>query len=160
MLMEKKLEADVRVGDIYEKLPYLDDFFDAIISIQTLHHNTVTKIKKLIGEMERILSNGGYILVTVPSKMNQAEKFKLIEKGTYVPLDGREKGLPHHFFTRQEIAELFSNFDIEEMYIDQKLILVAHALIRSNYIDEPSYKVRGCNTWLMLFWLGLVSQVL
>jgi SAM-dependent methyltransferase len=118
-LMEKKLKADVKVGNIYEKLPYLDGFFDAIISVQTLHHNTTDKIRKLIGEMERILSSGGYIFVTVPSKMNQADKFKLIEKGTYMPLDGREKGLPHHFFTREEIVKLFSNFEIEEIHIDQ-----------------------------------------
>lgn len=117
-LMEKRLLADVRVADIYEKLPYSDGFFDAIISIQALHHNTLDKIKKLIGEMERVLSSGGYIFVTVPSKMNQAENFKLIEERTYIPLDGREKGLPHHFFTKEEIVKLFSNFEIEEIFVD------------------------------------------
>ena len=119
VLKEKKLKADVRVGNIYERLPYPDGFFDAIISVQTLHHNTAEKIRELIGEMERVLSRGGYVFVTVPSKMNQAEKFKLIEEGTYVPLDGREKGLPHHFFTKEEIRRMFSNFKIEEIYVDE-----------------------------------------
>jgi len=118
-LIAKELKADVRVADIYERLPYPDGFFDAILSIQTLHHNTLDRIKKLTGEMERILSRGGYIFATVPSKMNQAEKFRLVERGTYIPLDGREKGLPHHFFTKEEILKLFSSFEIEEIFVDQ-----------------------------------------
>ena len=57
--------------------------------------------------------------MTVPTKMNQAEKFKPIEDGTYVPLDCRERALPHHFFTKEEILRLFSGFEIEEIFIDQ-----------------------------------------
>ncbi len=118
-LTAKEQKADVRVADIYGRLPYSDGFFDAIVSIQTLHHNTLGKIKNLIGEIERVLSRGGYIFVTVPSKMNQAEKFEPIEDGTYLPLDGRERGLPHHFFTKEEILRLFSGFEIEEIFVDQ-----------------------------------------
>ncbi len=118
-LTAKEQKADVRVADIYGRLPYSDGFFDAIVSIQTLHHNTLGKIKNLIGEIERVLSRGGYIFVTVPSKMNQAEKFKPIEDGTYIPLDGRERGLPHRFFTKEEILRLFSGFEIEEIFVDQ-----------------------------------------
>jgi len=118
-LAEEGLKADVRVADIYERLPYPDGFFDAIISIQTLHHNTLENIKKLVVEMERILSRGGYIFITVPSKMNQADEFRMIEERTYIPLDGREKDLPHHFFTKEEIVQLFSDFEIEEIYVDQ-----------------------------------------
>lgn len=118
LLMEKGLKAKVEAGNIYEPLPFVDGFFDAIISIQTLHHNTTEKIKVLIQEMERVLSSKGTIFVTVPSKMNQAEKFTLIEDKTYLPLDGREKDLPHHFFSRRDIRNLFSNFKIKEIYID------------------------------------------
>lgn len=112
------LKANVSVGNIYKKLPYPDSFFDAIISIQTLHHSTTKEIKKLIGEIERILSSNGCIFITVPSKMNQAKKFKKIEGGTFMPLNGKEKNLPHHYFTREEIRRMFSNFIINKIYID------------------------------------------
>lgn len=118
MLKERKLKAQLKVGNIYERLPYHDDFFDAIISVQTLHHNTLEKINELVDEIERILVKGGYIFVTVPAKMNQATNFKMVEEGTYIPLDGREKGLLHHFFSREEIVKVFSNFNIKKLYID------------------------------------------
>jgi hypothetical protein len=42
-----------------------------------------------------------------------------VEEGTYIPLDGPEKGLPHHFFTPEEIKETFKAFEIKESYIDK-----------------------------------------
>ncbi len=34
-LREKGLKANLKIGNIYQKLPYSNDFFDAIISTQT-----------------------------------------------------------------------------------------------------------------------------
>lgn len=44
-LRKEKLQANLKIGSIYEKLPYKDNFFDAIISIQTLHHAKIEKIR-------------------------------------------------------------------------------------------------------------------
>jgi len=64
-LKKEKLKANLKVGDVYKKLPYQNDFFDAIISTQALHHNKIENIRKLIKEIERILKPGGLIFVTV-----------------------------------------------------------------------------------------------
>src|SRR4030042_3269979 len=47
-LRREKLKAKLIIGDIYKKLPYEDNFFDAVISTQTLHHNRIGNIRKLI----------------------------------------------------------------------------------------------------------------
>jgi SAM-dependent methyltransferase len=52
-LKEENLKANLKIGDIYKKLPYSNNFFDAIISVQVLHHNRIEKIRKAIKEIER-----------------------------------------------------------------------------------------------------------
>ena len=47
------------------------------------------------------------------------QNMKKIEKRTYIPLKGQEKGLPHHFFTISEIKRIFGAFDLSEIYIDK-----------------------------------------
>lgn len=37
-LKEEGLKANLKVDDIYKKLPYPDNLFDTIISTQTLRH--------------------------------------------------------------------------------------------------------------------------
>ena len=36
-----------------------------------------------------------------------------------MPLDGREKGLLHHFFTPEELQELFRGFNITDTHLDR-----------------------------------------
>jgi hypothetical protein len=36
-----------------------------------------------------------------------------------MPLDGREKGLLHHFFTPEELQALFSGFEIKDTHLDK-----------------------------------------
>ncbi len=38
---EEGLKANLKVGDIYKKLTYKDDFFDAIVCIRTLNHGKI-----------------------------------------------------------------------------------------------------------------------
>ena len=76
-----------------------------------------------INEIERILKSKGIIYITFPrlgggSKIDSWE-LKEIEKGTYIPQAGREKGLPHHFFTIEEINEEFKSFNLLEIYDDR-----------------------------------------
>ena len=103
-----------------DKFPWRDSFFDAVISIQVIHHADIATIKKIISEIERVIKKDGLIFITVPKLKNQGEKFKQIEQNTYIPLDGYEKGLPHHYFTPEELKDFFSNFDIKEIHIDQR----------------------------------------
>ncbi|MBU0982128.1 class I SAM-dependent methyltransferase [Patescibacteria group bacterium] len=111
-LFEEKLSAELRQQEMTEKFPWNNNFFDAVISVQVIHHADIATIKKIISEIERVLKKDGFLFVTVPKLKNQAKKYKKIEPNTYTPLDGPEKGLPHHYFTETELENFFLNFKI------------------------------------------------
>jgi ubiquinone/menaquinone biosynthesis C-methylase UbiE len=122
-LEEENQYAELLLYRIEEKLPFEDDFFDAIISIQVIHHNYVDKIIMTIKEIERILRKEGIIFITFPTlnlfKHKDNWDLVQVEPGTFIPQKGQEKDLPHHFFKKSEIYKLFKNFKILEMYIDK-----------------------------------------
>jgi SAM-dependent methyltransferase len=117
-LASEGLQADVRQQDIYQPLPYADAFFDAVVSIQVIHHARIAAIRRLVGELTRVLKPGGLVFVTVPAVQNQASRFDEIEPGTLIPLDGPEQGLPHHYFTVAELRDLFGAFDADAVHVD------------------------------------------
>lgn len=115
--------CDLRLHRIEDEFPYMDEYFDAIISIQVIHHNLLKDVIFTIKEMERILRPDGLIYLTFPlfgvgSKL-EGWDLKEIEKGTFIPQAGPEEGLPHHFFTENEIYDLFKSFTITELYVDK-----------------------------------------
>ena len=122
-LSEENLKANIVLHRMEEKFPYENNFFDAIISIQVIHHNRMKDIKVTISEIGRILRKGGIIFITFPKlggTWRETSDLKEIEKGTFIPQKGKEKGLPHHFFTIEEIHEVFYSFNILEIYDDRK----------------------------------------
>jgi ubiquinone/menaquinone biosynthesis C-methylase UbiE len=58
-------QALFKQGDLH-KLPYLDNFFDVVFSMETLEH--IHKVKPVIDEMKRVLVSGGQLLIQVPYK--------------------------------------------------------------------------------------------
>jgi SAM-dependent methyltransferase len=117
-LRKEGLKADVRLQSMTKPLPFKDSFFDAVISVQVIHHATLAEIRKVVKEIARVLKKDGVVYVTVPKLKNQAEAFQEIEPGSFVPLDGLEKGLPHHYFTPEELRELFKDFEITDIHLD------------------------------------------
>ncbi|NCN39080.1 MAG: hypothetical protein COY38_01665 [Candidatus Aenigmarchaeota archaeon CG_4_10_14_0_8_um_filter_37_24] len=125
-LKEKNLKTNLKLGNIYERLPYPDNFFDAIISVQVLYHSRIKKIRKLIREIERILKPRGLIFITAmktkrKNGMTKTTKYRKIGERTFMPLDGWEKGLPHFYFNKRLIRKEFSNFKIEKIWLDSTL---------------------------------------
>ncbi len=126
-LREERLNANLKVGDICRRLPYKDDFFDAIICIKTLNHGKIEWIRRTIQEMYRVLKPGGYVFVTVhkhKSKKqipkNRLYGIKWIAPRTYIILDGPEKGLPHYRFNKKILIKEFrkSKFKILDLWLD------------------------------------------
>ena len=123
-LDEEKLSAKLTNQRIDQKFPYENDFFDVIISIQVIHHNLTKEILFSVKEIERVLKTKGFIFITVPflqafNVRKDKWKLKKVEKRTYIPQSGPEKGLPHHFFTTAELKRVFSAFELLEIYIDK-----------------------------------------
>ena len=123
-LAEEGLEADLQLQSMTERLPYADGFFDAVISVQVIHHADIATIRKIVQEITRVLKRGGFLFVTVPGLENGGpfsswtKTFEQVEPNTFIPLDGPERGLPHHYFTPQELREVFGGFDIAELHLD------------------------------------------
>ena len=117
-LSQQNLHAHLTFHDM-TALPYDDEFFDAIICVQVIHHNVIAKIHETVGEINRVLKVGGLIWITVPvSKNEPSENQEEIEPGTFIPLNGIERGLPHHYFTRDEILSLFEGFSVIDFHLD------------------------------------------
>ncbi|XOB41730.1 MAG: class I SAM-dependent methyltransferase [Candidatus Nealsonbacteria bacterium] len=134
-LRENELKAGLKVGSIYKKLQYKDNFFDAVISTSTIHHARIKTIRKAIKEIERILKPGGLIFITVRKRKlkkfwpkstiiekygKQKSSYKVIGPRTYIPIEGGEKGLIHYLFNKELIKKEFKNFKINNIWIDSK----------------------------------------
>ena len=120
-LKEEKLSAKLKEHSCYEKFPFKDNTFDAVISTQVIHHNYHDKVKFCISEIERVLKPNGLVFVTVSANKykRRASKFKIVEPQTYVPLDGEEKGLPHFIYTKTLMRKDFKNFQIISLHKDK-----------------------------------------
>lgn len=134
-LKKEGLKANLKIGSMYEKLPYKDNYFDAIVSIQALHHERIVNVRKAIKEVERVLKPGGLVFMsffkrkfkktyspnTIVKKFGkQQADYKIIEPRTYMPIEGIEKGLPHYMFNKKEIRKEFKNFKIYNIWVDTK----------------------------------------
>lgn len=118
LLDERHLSAHLALHDA-ATLPYDDSFFDAVIGIQVIHHNMLEGVKRTIAEIARVLRPNGLIWITMPVSQNEPSTSQnQIEPGTFIPLNGREKGLPHHYFSSEEIPILFRPFSLLDLHID------------------------------------------
>lgn len=123
-LEDEGLDADLRLQSIAERLPYKDVFFDAVVSVQVIHHADMATIRGIVQEITRVLKPGGLLFVTVPQlKAGRpcawwGTSFERVEPHTFLPLDGPEQGLLHHYFTPQELYAEFGGFDIADMHVD------------------------------------------
>lgn len=131
-LKKENLKANFKIGSIYQKLPYRDEFFDAIISTNVVHHAKINTIRKAIKEIERILKPKGLIFIIVRKALRvkgwrknkivihrykigrkiKETKYKVIEPRIYIPIEGEEKGLIHFCFNKELIRKEFKNFKI------------------------------------------------
>ena len=102
-------------------LPMKDECFDEVISTQVIHHQRTSKIEKTIRDVKRLLRPKGKFYFTVPKYPPgnwKNGKYTEIEPHTFVPLEGFEKGVPHHLFTEDELIRMLDSFEILEIKID------------------------------------------
>jgi 2-polyprenyl-3-methyl-5-hydroxy-6-metoxy-1,4-benzoquinol methylase len=98
--------------------------YDLVISVSTIHHGTKDQIQNLINKIFDVITENGKIFITVPDfesskKWNTFKDHEEITEGTFAPLSGPEKGLPHSFFTKEEVQKLFSKFREVKLNLDE-----------------------------------------
>ena len=117
-LAAEGLRAGLCLQNLYGGLPYRDASFDALISVQVLHHAPIADIRGLVAEIVRVLKPGGVLFVSVPRRRNRGQSHREIEPGTWVPLDGWETGVPHHIFTPETLRATFHQFAVRDIHLD------------------------------------------
>lgn len=123
-LREEGLTAKLTIQRMEDGLPYPTDFFDAVISIQVIHHNRTAQVLETIAEIGRVLRPGGVVFVTVavltmgPVSEDLDWCLHEVEPRTFIPDRGPEAGIPHHYFTEKELRSAFDGYDVKEVYID------------------------------------------
>ncbi len=124
---EKNIKIQLKVGNVFKRLPYPDNFFDAVISIQVLQHGSFNQIKKAITEIERILKPKGLIFITLCGRYSQGKlryclvkTAKKIAPRTYVPIVGNEIGLVHYIYNEQILKKHYRNFKILNLWRDSR----------------------------------------
>lgn len=126
---EKNLSVKFLQGSMYNKLPSKDNYFDAVISLRTINHGTQEQIWYIISEIYRILKKDGYIFITVikingrknilgETKLNNLP-VKMIAPYTYIPLEGKEKGILHFMFNKKVLFAFFKKFKVIKFWINQ-----------------------------------------
>lgn len=120
-LEQEKLSAKLKKHSFYKRFPFKDDFFDAVVSTQAIHHNFHEKVRFCISEIERVLKPGGIAFITVSANRyrRRASSFEMPEPRTYIPLDGDEKGLPHFIYSKALMRKDFRNFEVLSLHKDK-----------------------------------------
>ena len=106
--------------------------YDLVVSVSTIHHGTKDQVQNLINSIFEAIAENGKIFITVPDfESSKAwDTFKdheKIDEGTFAPLSGPEKGLPHSFYTKKEAQKLFSKFSNLQLDLDSHGRWVAQA---------------------------------
>jgi len=115
--------SDIQKADMYE-FSYPPNNYDLILSVSTLHHGRKGQVESAINKIYESLISEGATFITLPNfdASNTWETFKdhaEIEPGTYSPNSGPEEGIPHSFFTKHEIQNLFSKFRNLSLDLDE-----------------------------------------
>lgn len=117
LLNEYNLKANLEVSSV-EKIPYVDNYFDGIICYGVLYYCDSSEIKNAVKEIYRVLKPCGKALIVVRNtKDYRYGNGKEIEKNTFLIEENNlhkcsfnENGMKMHFFTLEEINELFQEF--------------------------------------------------
>lgn len=102
----------LKEGDMV-KLPYSDNFFDLVVDIASIQHNTRADIKKIVDEVRRIMKPGARFFTMMRTNWDYLYgNGMFLEKGTLnnIPGDLSDAGITH-FFDLSEIQILFTELD-------------------------------------------------
>lgn len=121
--------------DMYQLLPFKDKSLDAVMAFQSLNHNTLSEIEKLFAEATRILKQGGLFIVKTANFNSFDLKdigngfyedshggisctLRFLDRQTYVPQDGPEKGLTHYAFLPEQLTEKIEALGYTQVYAE------------------------------------------
>lgn len=113
-------EENMKVGSL-EEIPFDDNLFDGIVCYGVLYYLPLPAIKQAINEIKRVLKPSGKVLLVVRTtedyRYHLSNSTPTDEPRTCIIMEedsGKcahsENGMLMHFFTKEEISELFVDF--------------------------------------------------
>jgi len=109
-LSETGLNADLILSDMAAP-PFVSGSFDGVISINVLNHGMVSETAYAINEVHRILKKGGlFCFLIIGREDARYGEGVEIEPHTFIPKMGIEAGVPHHYYTPDELTALLNEF--------------------------------------------------
>ncbi len=125
-IKENGLSGEFARGD-FQKLPFKDRKFDAVVAVQVLQHGREDEIRKAVDEIERVLIPKGAIFITLSGRYSKGKvryclvkTAKRVGERTYIPMKGNEIGVPHFIYNKEWIRRHYQNFLINQFWRDDK----------------------------------------
>ncbi|MFP4497101.1 MAG: class I SAM-dependent methyltransferase [Vulcanimicrobiota bacterium] len=131
--LERKMKIDFVQGD-YMDLPFGNGVFDAVLSIDTLHHDFLENIIRSFREVFRVLKPEGLFCVNLLSTSDHHfGKGRKLGERIFV-----SHRIPHYFFDLEELSYILErlNFELESVSIDRMI----HAT-REEEIKREKFKI-------------------
>ena len=100
-------------ADLFAAFPFATGEFAIAVACQSIHHGLSAQVDGVLAEIARVLEPGGWLYLSVPTLRNQGMRFERVEPSTFVPLDGPEQGLPHHFFDESDLPDRLRAFGLQ-----------------------------------------------
>jgi SAM-dependent methyltransferase len=116
-LDEFGLSAELIHGDLRTP-PDLGPPFRLAVATRVCHHGTRHDFILALTVLRSLLEPGGYAVLSLPSAAltGITEAGEWIEDGTFVPAEGDEQDVPHHFFTPEEVRQAAREFSAVEVH--------------------------------------------
>jgi len=100
-----------------EKLPFDNESFDVILITNVLSHSLVKDILKSVSEIDRVLKVGGLVVISdLSTKDSFFGKGDRVEENSFKNIPGLLTGRVHHFFTKEELLNLFKTYKVLKYY--------------------------------------------
>jgi ubiquinone/menaquinone biosynthesis C-methylase UbiE len=107
----------------FSKMPFPDDQFDAVISCYSVENVPLPETRRALGEMRRVIKQGGLVLVTLHSvkhwRFGKGERLGPKTFMNYTTVDGKRFRFVTHFFEKEDVLNLFSDLGLDILSIEE-----------------------------------------
>ena len=110
----RNLDIKITFGDMIY-MPFEDGLFDCLLAFHSIYHTDYQGLEKVVSEINRVLTQGGEIFLTLNSKENDAwnsHTYEHIDQFTLLKDETTEKDVPHTYLSYQEVLDLLTDFKI------------------------------------------------
>src|SRR4051794_33789359 len=105
-LRDAGLDGHITVGDMMA-LPYVDRSFDVVLSRGVITHGRCEEVQRALREITRVLHPGALLLCTfISTRSSLMGSGSAIDPQTWVCDDELERGVVHHFMTREDVRAM------------------------------------------------------